>query len=105
MGNRYRKIKGWESFAGEWFLRMSLTEPRLTAVWPGTPSIEKPAGELRHISDEVLTYAQAMAILTAFPSGQYGVTEMDVQLLSQALSQYPPHVRNKRVPLPLTPIQ
>jgi hypothetical protein len=93
MGNRYKRVIGWEKFGGEWLLRMALAEPRLTPVWPGSPTIAEPGGELRRVTDEVLTLAQANYIVRDFPPTQHKVTERDVRLLWQALSQYPPHVR------------
>jgi hypothetical protein len=41
-----------------------LTEPRLARVWPGTPSAEQPIGEMRLLTQMLLTRADVRKAVT-----------------------------------------
>lgn len=85
MRDRFRSVVGWEKFAGQWLLRLKLAEPELTKVWPGTPSIEKPEGELRTLAEQVLTRDEVTrAVTSRFYRDHHGFTENDAALLWQA---------------------
>ena len=90
MGNRYKRIVGWEKLGGEWLLRMELAEPRLAAVWPGPPSIEQPKGELRKLTDEVLPLSDVQLILSDDAAArQREISSNDVVLLYSAWNAKP----------------
>lgn len=91
MKGHFRSVVGWEKFAGQWLLRMKLAEPQLKNVWPGSPSVTEPAGEVRRLPDEVLTIEDVVRALTDTEERRKrGYGEEDLKLLWQALSDYPP---------------
>lgn len=86
----FARIVGWEKFAAQWFLRMKLAETRVKHVWPGLPSERTPEGELRRLSDEVLSADDVRRVLT---DAQYamsqGYTGSDVRMLWRAYQENP----------------
>lgn len=96
MSDFFKGIAGWERYGSEMLLRMNLTEPRLTRVWPGTPSVEEPQGEMRLLTQMVLTRANARKALTdRVFSESCGYSADDLALLRRALND-PPQARSAR---------
>ena len=96
MSDFFKGIAGWERHGSEMMLRMSLTEPRLTRVWPGTPSVDEPRGELRLLTQMVLTRADVRKIVTDHAYAiSCGYSENDLALLRRALNE-PPRPRQSR---------
>lgn len=108
MGDRFRSVVGWEKFAGHWLLRLKLAEPELTKVWPGTPSIEEPEGQLRTLAEQVLTRDEVTrAVTSRFYRDQHGFTENDAALLWQAMNNCPAnrrHMSKRASRLPQGPV-
>jgi hypothetical protein len=78
------------------FLRMNLTEPRLTRVWPGVPSIEQPEGEMRLLTQMLLPRADVRkAITDRAYAASCGYSADDLALLRRALNE-PPRPRKAR---------
>lgn len=96
MKRHFAGIVGWEKFAGQWFLRMKLAETHVKAVWPGLPSERTPEGELRRLSEEVLSADDVRRALT---DAQYamsqGYTGGDVRLLWRAYQENPMRERGQ----------
>jgi hypothetical protein len=80
-------------------LRMNLTEPRLTRVWPGTPSVDEPQGEMRLLTQMLLTRADVRKAVTDRKYAAIcGYSEEDVALLRRALNDPPQAQRARRWP-------
>lgn len=93
MSDFFKGIAGWERHGSEMMLRMNLTEPRLTRVWPGAPSVEEPQGEVRLLTQVVLTRADVRKIVSDHEYAlSCGYSANDLALLRRALNEPPrPH--------------
>jgi hypothetical protein len=90
MGSQFKKVVGWEKFGGEVFLRVELNKPRISAVWPGDPSLEKPEAQLRRLTDMVMTRDDIYALITdPIEAADSGLSGDDLKMLSRALEEYP----------------
>jgi hypothetical protein len=90
MGNYFKGVIGWEKFAGEWWLRMELSEPHVATVWPGSPSLPKPEGEQRRLTEKVLTLAEVRSAVTdSWSVVSVGFSKEDIKLLGRALDACP----------------
>ena len=90
MSDVFKGIAGWEKHGSEMFLRMNLTEPRLTRVWPGFASPDAAPGEVRLLSDTLLTRADVRKAVTDRVFAQErGYSLADVALLRRALGDPP----------------
>jgi hypothetical protein len=96
MSDFFKGIAGWERHGGEMLLRLNLAEPRLTRVWPGSPSADEPQGEMRLLSQMMLTRADVRKAITDRVFAQNcGYSAEDVALLRRALNE-PPETRKAR---------
>lgn len=78
------------------FLRMNLTEPRLTRVWPGMPSADQPEGEVRLLTQVLLPRADVRKAVTDRKyAASCGYSDDDLALLRRALNE-PPRPRTGR---------
>lgn len=90
MDDFFKGIAGWEKYGSELLLRMNLTEPRLTRVWPGTPSVEKPEGETRLLGQIMLTREEVRKAVTDREHAERcGYSSRDIALLRRALNDPP----------------
>lgn len=90
MGSQFKKVVGWEKFGGEVFLRIELNKPRISAVWPGDPSLEKPEAQLRRLTDMVMTRDDIYALITdPIEAADSGLSGEDLKMLSRALEAFP----------------
>jgi len=90
MGSQFKKVVGWEKFGGEVFLRLELNKPRISAVWPGDPSLEKPEAQLRRLTDMVMTRDDIYALITdPIEAADSGLSGDDLKMLGRALEDYP----------------
>lgn len=96
MSDFFKGIAGWERHGSEMMLRMNLTEPRLTRVWPGAPSVEQPQGEMRLLTQMLLTRADIRKAVSdrAYAFG-CGYSANDLAMLRRALNE-PPRPQKSR---------
>jgi hypothetical protein len=93
------RAPGWERHGSEMMLRMNLTEPRLTRVWPGTPSAGEPQGEMRLLTQIVLTRADVRKAITDLAYAEScSFSANDLALLRRALNDPPGAQRARRRP-------
>lgn len=79
-------------------LRLNLTEPRLTRIWPGLGSVEDPPGEVRLLSQTLLTRADVRKAVTDRVFAQScGYSVADIALLRRALNEPPQQPRKARL--------
>lgn len=96
MSDFFKGIAGWERHGSEMMLRMNLTEPRLTRVWPGAPSVEQPQGEMRLLTQMLLTREDVRKVTTDRKyAASCGYSDSDLALLRRALNE-PPRPRRSR---------
>ena len=96
MSDLFKGIAGWERHGSEMMLRMNLAEPRLTRLWPGTPSIDKPQGEMRLLTQVVLTRTEIRKAITDRAHAEScGYSVNDLALLRRAINE-PPRPRHSR---------
>jgi hypothetical protein len=102
MSDFFKGITGWERHGSEMMLRMNLTEPRLTRVWPGTPSVEEPPSEMRLLTQMLLTRADVRKAVTdqAYASS-CGYSADDLALLRRALNEPPRPQKTRHTDGPL----
>ena len=97
MTNYFAGIVGWEKFAGNWFLRLKLAETQLKRVWPGFPSDDMPEGELRRLTEEVLSADDVRRIMSdRHEAVKCGYSGSDVRLLWRAMKSYPLRRKDRR---------
>jgi hypothetical protein len=90
MSDVFKGIVGWERHGSEMMLRMNLTQPRLTRVWPGTPSADPPEGEMRLLTEMLLTRADVRSAVTDRAYAEAcGYSTADLALLRRALNDPP----------------
>lgn len=78
-------------------LRMNLAEPRLTRVWPGSVPGNPPDGELRLLTQIMLTRADVRKAITDRRFAEScGYSAEDIALLRRALNEPPQQPRRTR---------
>jgi hypothetical protein len=83
---------------------MNLSEPRLRRVWPGSGSAERPEGEVRLLSQMMLTCADVRKAVTDRAYAQScGFSGPDIALLRRALGDPPQARRARQMPGGLHP--
>lgn len=96
MSDFFKGIAGWERHGSEMMLRMNLAEPRLTRVWPGTFSVEQPEGEMRLLTQMLLTRTDVRKATTDQKyAALCGYSANDLAMLRRALNE-PPRPRKTR---------
>lgn len=96
MSDFFKGIAGWERHGSEMMLRMNLTEPRLTRVWPGAPTVDEPQGEMRHLTQMLLTRTDVRkAVADRKFAAICGYSDNDLAMLRRALNE-PPRTQKAR---------
>jgi hypothetical protein len=90
MSDFFKGIVGWERHGSEMMLRMNLTQPHITHVWPGSPSVSEPVGEKRLLTQMLLTRADVRrAVSGRWYEEDFRFSAGDIALLRRALNEPP----------------
>lgn len=103
MEDYFKEAKGWEKWGSETFLRMEISKPRITQVWPGANG----QTELRRLTDTVLTREDIYKVLSdPVTAVESGYSSADLKMLREALERYPRRetgARRKEKSVPTNP--
>ena len=96
MSDFFKGIVGWERHGSEMMLRLNLTQPHITHVWPGSGSLSEPEGEARLLTQMLLTRADVRrAVSGRWYEEDSRFSAADLALLRRALNE-PPRPRQSR---------
>ena len=90
MSDFFKGIVGWERHGSEMMLRLNLTQPHITHVWPGSGSLSEPEGETRLLTQMLLTRAEVRrAVRDRCYAESRRFSAADLALLRRALNEPP----------------